>query len=148
MTTNFRTLCVELLEKWDDPVAYQISDFVDDETGNGIIDRIRAKLAEPKPEPADGELAELVEGLRLISDGMNAIGHESDSWFVACAATLLERLDRYDQALSAVMPPDFKDWWENSKDEWPDVAAGVIENLRKREELAWEQLDRVTASFH
>ena len=101
----------------------------------------------PAPQPADGEVVELVEGLRLISDGMNAIGHESDSWFVARAATLLERLDRYDQALSAVMPPDFKDWWENSKDEWPDVAAGVVENLRKREELAWEQVERLASQL-
>lgn len=40
----------------------------------------------------NGEVAELVEGLRLISDGMSAIGHESDSWFVARAADLLSRL--------------------------------------------------------
>lgn len=57
-----------------------------------------------------------------------------------------DRLDRYDQALSAVMPSDFKDWWQNSKDEWPDVAAGVIESLRKREELAWEQAERLSSS--
>lgn len=56
----------------------------------------------------------------------------------------LERLDRYDQKLSAVMPPDFKDWWQNSQEEWPDVAAGVIENLRKREEMAWEQVERLS----
>lgn len=51
-----------------------------------------------------------------------------------------ERLKLYDEMLSAVMPPDFKDWWENSKDEWPAVAAGVIESLREREDLAWERL--------
>ena len=53
-----------------------------------------------------------------------------------------ERLKMYDDLLSAVMPPDFKDWWENSKDEWPDVAAGVIISLRKREQFAWEQLNQ------
>jgi len=39
--------------------------------------------------------------------------------------------------LSAVMPPDFKDWHQNSKAEWPLVARQVIENLREREKLAW-----------
>ena len=53
-----------------------------------------------------------------------------------------ERLKRYDNLLSAVMPPDFKDWWENSKDEWPDVAASVITSLQKREQFAWDQLDQ------
>lgn len=53
-----------------------------------------------------------------------------------------ERLKLYDDLLSAVMPPDFKDWWQNSKDEWPEIAAAVIVNLRQREELAWEHLER------
>jgi hypothetical protein len=39
------------------------------------------------------------------------------------------------------MPPDFKDWWQNSKDEWPEIAAAVITNLRQREEMAWEQVE-------
>lgn len=54
--------------------------------------------------------------------------------------TDLERLKSYDEELSKVMPPDFKDWWQNSKDEWPQIAAAVITNLREREELAWQQL--------
>ena len=52
-----------------------------------------ARWGNPAPQPpAEGEVAELVEGLRLISDGMSAIGHDSDSWFVARAAELLQRL--------------------------------------------------------
>ena len=54
--------------------------------------------------------------------------------------TDLERLKAYDDELSKVMPLDFKDWWQNSKDEWPQIAAAVITNLREREELAWQQL--------
>jgi cephalosporin-C deacetylase-like acetyl esterase len=54
--------------------------------------------------------------------------------------TDLERLKAYDDELSKVMPPDFKDWWQNSKDEWPQIAAAVITNLREREEMAWQQL--------
>ena len=54
--------------------------------------------------------------------------------------TDLERLKAYDEELSKVMPPDFKDWWQNSKNEWPEIAAAVITNLREREDLAWQQL--------
>ena len=31
-----------------------------------------------------------------------------------------------------VMPPDFKDWHENSRQEWPLIAAMTIESLRER----------------
>ena len=53
----------------------------------------------------------------------------------------LARLQRYDEELSSVMPKDFKDWWQNSKEEWPEIAKGSIENLCEREELAWKQLE-------
>ncbi len=52
----------------------------------------------------------------------------------------LDRLQRYDDELSSVMPEDYKDWWQNSKEEWPEVAKGSIESLREREQYAWEQL--------
>lgn len=44
----------------------------------------------PAP-PTEGEVGELIERLNLISDGMDALGHEFDSWFVARAADLLEQ---------------------------------------------------------
>ena len=56
--------------------------------------------------------------------------------------TDLERLKAYDELLSEVMPPDFKDWHQGSKDEWPEIAAAVIVSLRQREEMAWEHLER------
>ena len=46
------------------------------------------------------------------------------------------RLADYDTHLSAVMPPDFKDWFQNAKQEWPDVAARVVTNLRERLDAA------------
>ena len=55
--------------------------------------------------------------------------------------TDLERLKAYDEELSKVMPPDFKDWWQNSKNEWPEIASWVITNLRERLEEAERQLD-------
>lgn len=53
----------------------------------------------------------------------------------------LERLQRYDYELSSVMPKDYKDWWQNSKEEWPEVAKCSIESLREREEQAWQQVE-------
>jgi cephalosporin-C deacetylase-like acetyl esterase len=57
--------------------------------------------------------------------------------------TDLERLKAYDDELSKVMPPDFKDWWQGSKNEWPEIAAAVIVSLRQREEMAWQQVEFV-----
>ena len=51
---------------------------------------ILARWGRPATPPVP-EVGELVEGLRLISDGMSALGHKSDSWFVARAATLLQQ---------------------------------------------------------
>lgn len=42
--------------------------------------------------PAAGEVPELVKGLQLISDGMGALGHDSDSWLATRAAALLQQL--------------------------------------------------------
>lgn len=53
----------------------------------------------------------------------------------------LARLQRYDDELSSVMPEDYKDWWQNSKEEWPLVAKSSIESLREREEIAWQQVE-------
>lgn len=43
-----------------------------------------------------------------------------------------ERCAAYDAKLTAVMPPDFKDWHENDKSEWPETAAWCITNWRER----------------
>jgi hypothetical protein len=56
--------------------------------------------------------------------------------------TDLERLQAYDEELSKVMPKDYKDWWQNSKDERPEVARWVIENLRKDREWCYEVMDK------
>jgi hypothetical protein len=45
------------------------------------------------------------------------------------------KLAKWESELSKVMPADFKDWWRNSRDEWPEVARMVIEGLRKNTEL-------------
>jgi TATA-binding protein-associated factor Taf7 len=60
-------------------------------------------------------------------------------------AAEIERLQDYDTRLSAVMPADFKDWHQNSKNEWPEIAAWVITNLREREAEANAEIERKDA---
>jgi hypothetical protein len=55
-----------------------------------------------------------------------------------------ERLQAYDEELSKVMPKDYKDWWENSKDEWPLVARLMIEDLREEREWCYETIDMMS----
>lgn len=43
----------------------------------------------------------------------------------------VKRLRDYDERLTAVMPPDFKDWHQNSRGEWPLVAALTFQSLQK-----------------
>jgi uncharacterized coiled-coil DUF342 family protein len=52
------------------------------------------------------------------------------------------RLRDYDERLTAVMPADFKDWHENARREWPEVAASVITSLRESVEFFSEAFTR------
>lgn len=56
-------------------------------------------------------------------------------------AAVADMLVAWETELSKVMPADYKDWWQNSKEEWPMVARVSIESLQEREQLAWDMLD-------
>jgi hypothetical protein len=79
----------------------------------------------------------------------NAVEVSVDREFILvpafCTLEFTRRLERERDAfrteLSKVMPHDFKDWWKNSKDEWPLVARLVIEGRIEREEWASARLD-------
>lgn len=62
----------------------------------------------------------------------------------ALDAYVADRIKGYMQPLTDIMPNDFKDWHENSPEEWPLVAASTITGLRDREDLAWENATKVT----
>lgn len=47
-------------------------------------------------------------------------------------------VEEWERELSAVMPLDFKDWWQNDRHEWPAVAAAVIRSQRADCELGWK----------
>jgi len=54
----------------------------------------------------------------------------------------LKRLAEYDNLLTEEMPDDYKDWHQNSKSEWPELAVLTIRNLRERENWALNQLEK------
>jgi hypothetical protein len=54
----------------------------------------------------------------------------------------LARLKRYDDEISREMPLDFKDWWENSPEEYPLVTRLVLEGRRQEIELWCDVVDR------
>lgn len=58
-----------------------------------------------------------------------------------------QRLAEYDRLLGECMPPDFKDWWQNSHNEWPAVAAAVIRGLRHEVDTLEAHLDRLLAKL-
>ena len=62
-------------------------------------------------------------------------------------ASLNATIERWESELSAAMPPDFNDWHENAKSEWPEVARRVIESLRDREEWALNALKQQAAAL-
>jgi hypothetical protein len=58
--------------------------------------------------------------------------------------TDLERLKLYDEEISKEMPLDFRDFWENSKDEWPLVTRLVLEGRRENLEWCYDVIDKQT----
>lgn len=60
-------------------------------------------------------------------------------------ARLVERLADWESRLSEEMPSDYKDWHQNSKEEWPTVAALTIRNLRERVAESGEEIDALRA---
>ena len=51
---------------------------------------------------------------------------------------LNQKLIAWEDELSTEMPPEFKDWWQNDRAEWPMVAAALIRSLKADNERAWD----------
>ena len=47
----------------------------------------------------------------------------------------------YETRLSTEMPPDCKDWWQNARSEWPEVATAVLRMRRLEIERLTAELD-------
>lgn len=129
-----------------------------------IVERLRKVLADdphtPLPwieagpsygQPLPMELTSVVTGTEPDSDCDITICRDAVTPDVVliCAAVnaaplLLAEITRlraalatWESAITAVMPDDLKDWHENSRAEWPAVAAGVITALRADRDEGW-----------
>lgn len=83
-----------------------------------------------------------IELAREAGMGGDAVGwlasdHDLQKFYTLCRAD-------YETKLSAVMPADFKDWHENNRNEWPDIAAWVITNLREQRADLEAEVTRLT----
>ena len=65
----------------------------------------------------------LIEELRRKQDEVNILNQKLTSW---------------EDELSTEMPPEFKDWWQNDRAEWPMVATALIRSLKADNERAWK----------
>jgi phytoene dehydrogenase-like protein len=55
----------------------------------------------------------------------------------------LKRLQRYDDEISKEMPEDYKDWWQNSKEEWPLITRLTLEGRRESIDQLYDDIDHL-----
>lgn len=67
-----------------------------------------------------------------------------DRQFIPSIQKELARLRRYDEEISKEMPKDYKDWWENSKEEYPLIARLSLEGRREQVEWCYDVIDKQT----
>jgi len=70
----------------------------------------------------------------LLSNGSHGDAQAKIHDLFAINERLERELAAWGAELSKVMPLDFKDWWQNSKTEWPLVARLVIESKNQHAE--------------
>jgi hypothetical protein len=51
---------------------------------------------------------------------------------------LTQALRKWEDELSAEMSPDFSDWWQNDRAEWPMLTTALIRSLKADKERAWD----------
>lgn len=123
----------------------------DESIGGLEIQYVRADLAAAPPSALVGQ--EPVAWYLPSEEGYDSCfrdhrtitscaGNPWTGWIPLYAAPPAAQADEYDRELSAVMPTDFKDWWE-SPSERPQIAARVIQSLREREDFSWQAAQAV-----
>lgn len=95
-----------------------------------FVDRLPALL--DAAEWAVKLQADIKAGMDAIDRGEFTTVDKMRDELTAEVLDAAERCAAYDAKLTAVMPPDFKDWHENDKSEWPETAAWCITNWRER----------------
>ena len=63
------------------------------------------------------------------------------------AEALEARVRDYETNLTAVMPADMKDWYENSRQEWPLVAAMTIRSLKEQQDFWLKEMENAAETI-
>lgn len=96
-------------------------------------------------------MKEIAEWLNRAAEFFDEHGRPSEGSDFADRAAQVKAMEptniQWKAAIDPVMPPDFKDWWDNSHSDLPLVAALVIRNLRERAEEAEAQLDAMGDNY-
>ena len=90
----------------------------------------------------------LCGGVRLIPDDETDRCADCKDYYPASDFEAITRqLAEWETEVGLEMPTDFKDWWQNSKNEHPLVARLVLENRRKELADAREEITRLRKIF-
>jgi hypothetical protein len=77
----------------------------------------------------------LIAAMRMLSQDIQSEDGAANAAVAEAAELLAEqhmRIKQWHNALTPLMPSDFKCWHENTPNEWPEVAAWVITSQRER----------------
>jgi len=77
----------------------------------------------------------LIAAMRILSQDIQSEDGAANAAVAEAAERLAEqhmRIKQWHDALTPLMPSDFKCWHENNPNEWPEVAARVIASQRER----------------
>lgn len=96
------------------------------------------RLAEALRRLIDASMVAMTDQDLATGETLSAWEDANEALAAHEAAAESASIEEWEQELSAVMPEDFKDWWQNSKREWPAVAAAVIRSQRADRDLGWE----------
>jgi len=76
----------------------------------------------------------LIAAMRILSQDIQSDDGAANAAVAEAAERLAEqhmRIKQWHDALTPLMPSDFKCWHENNPNEWPEVAARVITSQRE-----------------
>jgi hypothetical protein len=79
--------------------------------------------------------------IEYLSEMYDTVKEHRDNLFTIKSE--LERLQRYDDEISKEMPKDYKDWWKNSKEEWPLIARLTLEGRRESIDQLYDDIDHL-----
>ena len=74
----------------------------------------------------------LIKAMRIVSSGNDGVVSAATAEAAQRLEEQQERIKQWHNALTPLMPSDFKCWHQNTPNEWPEVAAWVITSQRER----------------